>query len=266
MTTNDGVQIEIFIQRPKTLKSQKAASYIYAHGGGAFSLTARYTIHHMAYTAINLDCVVFSVDYRKGPEVKAPRGQQDFVDGINHVIANATKYGIDPKKICIAGASGGGWIIGGATNLLVKANDVGKIKAVFMHTGMLSDETQNMPEDKLEVWDNKYGSTPVMMTAAYKLHATDFENQKNDDQLYPGRASDDILKKYPPTVIWTGEFDFLRRDNEAFGERLKKFGKLAAFSNMPGVFHGYHGANFDSNETKWFFEEEKLAFKTLVDC
>ena len=59
------------------------------------------------------------------------------------------------------------------------------------------------------------------------MHATDYDAQQNDDQLYPGRTTDDILKKYPPTVIWTSEFDTYRRDNETFANRLKKFGKLA---------------------------------------
>ena len=103
------------------------------------------------------------------------------------------------------------------------------------------------------------------MSSVYKLHATDYDNQQNDDQLFPGRTTDDILKLYPPTVVWTSEFDFLRRDNEIFAERLKKAGKLAEFGMMPGVTHGYHGQNMTSQENIWFHEEEKLAFKSLVD-
>ena len=99
-----------------------AAVYVYAHQGGAMSLTAKLYTPLMAITALNLNCVVFNVDYRKGPEVKAPRGQLDFVESIDHIIANKQQYGIDTSKICIAGASGGGWIIVGAANLMAKAN------------------------------------------------------------------------------------------------------------------------------------------------
>ena len=86
----------------------------------------------MAHTAVNLNCVVFNIDYRLGPEVKAPTGQQDFVDAVNHVLASPANYGINPAKTCISGCSGGGWIIVGAANLLAKANDLGKIKAIFV--------------------------------------------------------------------------------------------------------------------------------------
>jgi acetyl esterase/lipase len=55
------------------------------------------------------------------------------------VLASPNNYGIDPTKVCISGCSGGGWIIVGAANLLAKANDLDKIKAMFVQTGMLSN-------------------------------------------------------------------------------------------------------------------------------
>ena len=109
------------------------------------------------------------------------------------------------------------------------------------------------------------GAPARTLLAIYKLHATDFENQQNDDQLFPGKAPDDILKRYPQTVIWTSEYDFLRRDNETFAKRLKKLGKLAALGEMPGVGHGYQAFSFNEPENKEFYEQEKLAFKHLVE-
>ena len=83
--------------------------------------------------------------------------------------------------------------------------------------------------------------------------------------MYPGKAPDSILQSYPPTVIWTSEFDMYRRDNETFALRLKKVGKLADISIMPGVMHGYQIHSFESAETQQFLKEEKLAFKMLVE-
>ena len=71
------------------------------------------------------------------------------------------------------------------------------------------------------------------------------------------------MKKYPPTVIWTSEFDFLRRDNEKFAGRLQKVGRLVDISIMPGVGHAFQTYNFFSQENKWFYEEEKMAFNTI---
>ena len=96
------------------------------------------------------------------------------------------------------------------------------------------------------------------------MFTTDWENQQDDDQVFPGRTSDEILSQYPPTVIWTSEFDFLRRDNETFAARLKKVGKLAALGQMPGVGHGYQTTGFKAPEVKKYYEQEREAFYYLV--
>jgi acetyl esterase len=147
VTVSDGTQIKMLIHKPKNFNREKSPAYFYAHGGGAFALEAKLMTPMLSHSCVNLNTIMFNIDYRKGPEVKCPTGQQDFVDAINHVLANAEKYGIDTDKTCIAGASGGGWIIGGAANLMVKSNTIDKIKAVFMHTGMLSHEVGKIPED-----------------------------------------------------------------------------------------------------------------------
>ena len=114
----------------------------------------------------------------------------------------------------------------------------------------------------MKPWDIDWFGHPDIMTGSWKMLASDFDNQHDDDQLYPGKASDEILKKYPPTVIFTGEMDFMRRDNEAFAERLKSVGKLADISMMPGGTHGYW--HHDVPEAKLFFQDLKLCFQALV--
>ena len=42
---------------------------------------------------------------------------------------------------------------------------------------MLSHEVGTLPEDKLEPYENLWGTPARTMLAIYKLHATDFENQ-----------------------------------------------------------------------------------------
>ena len=263
----DGEQISMYIIKPKDFQNKKAAAYFYAHGGGGWALTAKHFEPAMATSTLNLECVLFSIDYRLAPEHKCPGGQQDFVDCMNYVLANPDKYGIDPAKTCMAGCSGGGWIVAGAANLLAKSNDLGKVRALFIHTGNLSNAANDVPEDQWEHYDKDYDYDQHFVKSCFNACSgfdENFNNMYQDDQLFPGRASDQILKKYPPTVIWTSEFDFLRRDNETFAARLKGLGKLAAMSNMPGVTHGYHQME-ESQEVTWFQEEEKLAFTSLVD-
>ena len=132
----DGTKIDMYIYRPKTLKSQSAPGMIYAHGGGGVFTDATLSHGYLSIVAVNLNCVIFSVNYRKGPEVKAPQGSQDFVDAINYVLSKAGSYGCDANKFAACGVSGGGWILCGAANILARANDIAKIKALFFETPM----------------------------------------------------------------------------------------------------------------------------------
>jgi len=51
------------------------------------------------------------------------------------------------------------------------------VKCQFVHTAMLSDELVDVPVDQL----NKYELHRPALTSAYKLLATDYEGQQNDD-------------------------------------------------------------------------------------
>ena len=81
----------------------------------------------------------------------------------------------------MTGISGGGWIAVGAMNLMVKDGQSDRIKALFVHTGMLSHETGRVPESEIHRYENYTGIPVKCMTQNYKLHATDFDNQWEDD-------------------------------------------------------------------------------------
>ena len=55
-----------------------------------------------------------------------------------HIRLEAIKYGIDKKKICLAGDA---WLVAGVANILQKDGGLGNlVKAIFMYSGMLSNE------------------------------------------------------------------------------------------------------------------------------
>ena len=52
--------------------------------------------------------VIFGIDYRLAPEHGFPVSQNDSYQALDHIIANADKYGIDITRIALWGASAGG--------------------------------------------------------------------------------------------------------------------------------------------------------------
>lgn len=90
-----GVMIKICVIKPKSLPKTGNAGYFYCHGGGGVVMEHYFSTPLCAHIALNLDCVVFNVNYRKAPEAKCPKGQQDVVTAIEHVYNNADKFGIN---------------------------------------------------------------------------------------------------------------------------------------------------------------------------
>merc|ERR1712224_357559 len=105
----------------------------------------------------------------------------------------------------------------------------------------------------------------LQMNSQFVMLAKDYPNQMEDTDLFPGLISDDILSKVCPVAIWTSEFDFYKRDNLVYYERLKKLGKTVELCNMPGTPHGFQLFYPGKPEFNWFFEEEKLVFDTWVN-
>ena len=59
---------------PKKIVGKKNPAYVWAHGGGGYAGTALEHEPLIGKMAVNLNCTVFNVDYRLGPEVKCPKG------------------------------------------------------------------------------------------------------------------------------------------------------------------------------------------------
>lgn len=86
-----------------------SAAVIYFHGGG-FVLGSTLSYDLTVYTAAkNLEnMLVFSVEYHKAPRFTFPSQIEESVAVTRYIISQASKFGIDPKRIAIMGDSAGG--------------------------------------------------------------------------------------------------------------------------------------------------------------
>lgn len=113
-----------------------------------------------------MNCVTFNVDYRNGPEVKCLTGQQDFADAICHITVNAASLDIDGSKVCLMGVAAGYWIVTGAANLLAKKNELGRVKAMFLKSGMYSNECSQVTREELTDYERDWGDNDLQTAAA----------------------------------------------------------------------------------------------------
>merc|ERR1712001_718780 len=78
----------------------------------------------------------------------------------------------------------------------------------------------------------------AVMRKLWHLIAADFESQKNDPLLFPGKASDELLEKFPPTIIEESEFDMFITEATRIANRLRRAGRLLELIVIPGAKHG----------------------------
>ena len=235
-TDHDGkYDVLVHVYTPKTLKDNTAnAAMIYAHGGGAVACPASLFKPWLDLQATMCDVVVFNVDYRLAPETKCPNNVKDFYMAIKYVIENAEKLGIDAKKIAIAGDSGGGYICLGAEVLLAQNDETDLVKLALPGIPMVDDYLFSDPA----AMTNEERETAMMMRKVWKCIAADLEKQKEDPLLFPGKASPELLEKFPPTIIVEGEFDMFITEATRMAYKLRAAGRLLEFIVIPGTKHG----------------------------
>ena len=72
---------------------------------------------------------------------------------------------------------------------------------------MINDYIFKTPINELNLAEKVYRN---FIYTCYSLLSPDFEAQKNDTLLFPGKMTKEELKSLPPTVIITSEYDIFR--------------------------------------------------------
>merc|ERR1719461_1504856 len=252
VTTHDGdYDVEVLVHTPKSIANETSRPcIIYAHGGGVVSGDAAQFKNLLSYMATSSEVVVFNVDYRLAPGTQVPNNVLDFYEVVKHVSKNAEELGIDAGRICITGESGGGYITAGTMVKLAQEDEANLVKLAIPNVAMLSDycfgNTSAMT--KVESENAISAQKTWRLIAGPKL-----EEMKEDPLMFPGHADEDTLKKMPPTVVWSSEFDVFSTEAMRFASRLNAAGRLLEFVSIPGCTHG---AGMDPNNNIWKIESE----------
>ncbi|KAL5270393.1 hypothetical protein ACHWQZ_G001198 [Mnemiopsis leidyi] len=236
-TKHDGqFDVPVEVYTPKQLEGERMrAAYVYAHGGGAVAMSAAHMNKHLSKYAADNDLVVFNVDYRLAPETKCPNNIKDFYEAIKYVHTNAEALGINPGKICIAGESGGGYICLGAMVLLAENNESSMVKVAVPGIPMTDDYCFSDPL-AMTVEERQQH---LMMRKIWKHYiAADWEEQKHNPHLFPGKSSEELLERFPPTIMLEAEFDFYITEATRLAGRLRRAGRLLELVVIPGSPHG----------------------------
>jgi acetyl esterase len=203
---------------------------VYFHGGG-WVVGDLETHDHICRTmAVNTGHAVLSVDYRLAPEHKFPAAVDDAIAATKWAYDNASELGVDAARLAVAGDSAGANLAA-----VVAQQEVVPLKyQVLVYPAV--DMSMTLPA----INENAEGPTltKVMMKWFVDHYLRD-EQDITNVLASPILATDDVLKRVPPAVIVTSEYDPLRDDGEEYGKRLVANGVAASVVRFNGTLHGF---------------------------
>ena len=93
---------------------------------------------------------------------------------------------------------------------------------------------------------HKYNAQGYLLTADsmkwfYNHYLLGDENKKLDPKVSPLLSSDEMLKKSPPTLVITAEFDPLRDEGEEYAAKLASLGVTTSTVRFHGQIHAFFG-------------------------
>lgn len=198
---------------------------------GSVSLFHSLIAQHVSGTGVPF----LAVEYRKAPdEARGTTLAGDLCSGLQWLIQNAAKFGIDAVRIALMGHSAGGGLAAGAAIL---AREIKlKVAMQLLIYPMLDDrntDTENdaavQPYLTFTHEDNYTGWSALLGDRVGTAHVLPVEA--------PARLTD--FAGLAPAYIETGELDIFRNESIAYALDLSKAGVPVEFHLHRGVPHGY---------------------------
>jgi acetyl esterase len=204
--------------------------HIYFHTGGFCLGTLDQCDGWCRELCVGAGCIVISVDYRLAPEYPFPTATEDSYASLCWAFEHHAEFGIDPSRISVGGASAGGNL---ATVVALMARDRKGPQPIFQLLELpTTDLTMSQPS--IEQYGEGYLPTRKALREIHDFYLSD-PQQVTHPYVSPLLAPD--LSGLPPTLIMTAEFDPLRDEGEAYGQRLKEAGVPTTIKRWEGLIH-----------------------------
>ncbi len=208
-----------------------APGVVFFHGGGWVWCTIETHDRLARELAAASGAAVVSVDYALSPEAKFPAALEECHAVSAHLAAEGAAWGIDGRRLAVAGDSAGG-NLAIATALLARARGGPLLSALLAIYPVCAPE---FTTPSYREFGAEYGLTAARMEKFWDEYLRDGSDRFNPlaDVL---RAD---LSGLPPALVQLAELDVLRSEGETLAARLRASGVACALETYPGVVHGF---------------------------
>lgn len=225
---------------------------IYSHGGGWVGGSIDDYDNICRKLSKNTNAIVISVGYRLAPENPYPAGLCDVYNVFQWSYKNAKIIKGDEKKIAIVGDSAGGNYSAVVSQMVRDKNGPHIACQVLIYP---STNIYELNSRSWSYFENDFNLSKENMEKYISLYVPRKEDRK-DSYASPLLAKN--LTKLPPALIITAEFDPLRDEGEAYGEKLKAAGVDVMITRYKGVMHGFINMDMISNKANEALKQVSL--------
>lgn len=232
MVEDRNIQVRIF--RPK--KNEISKTLIFFHGGGWVTGNIDSYTKVCANMANQTRHTVISVDYRLAPEHPFPAGVEDCYHVTRELFLNPSILQCKQCDITLIGDSAGGNL---AAVVSLMARDRGEFlpsKQILIYPSTYNDHSENSPFPSVVENGKDYILTSKRIQDYMDMYV---ENEEDRCSPYVAPILSRNLAKQPDTLIITAEYDPLRDEGEAYGDRMKEFGNHVQTYRMKDALHGF---------------------------
>ena len=236
-TRADGSAVELYVFDPNPGTAGRPALF-HIHGGGMVLGSVKDMQAGPSAMAQALQIPVISVEYRLAPETPFPGPQQDCLDGLTWLAANAAELGVDPARIAIIGESAGGGLAA-ATALMARDTRGPRLAAQVLIYPMLDHRTGS---DACR-WNNRTTGEWVWTRSAnrfgWEALRGDYPAEDARKGWFSAALADD-LAGLPPTLLLVGSLDLFFDEDVDYARRLVDAGVPVELHCYPGAVHAFN--------------------------
>lgn len=225
--TSRDYELPVRIFPPAKIRSEEII--LFFHGGGWVTGNTDSYARTCADLATQTGRHVYSLEYRLAPEYPFPCALEDCY-------AVAKELHISREGVVLMGDSAGGNLAAVVSLLAAERGEFHVNRQILLYPLIYNDHTSNSPFRSVTEYGTNYLLTSKKICDYMELYAPD---EKDRTSPYLAPLLSDNLHGQPETLIVTAEYDPLRDEGEAYGEKLRRFGNSVSIVRIKDALHGF---------------------------